>query len=120
MFHSRRLEFLKTAKQRLSESHSFVYKLDVDVAVVAGNIQRFFSTIFIVRQIALTFFDFCLNGKIVIASNNRSRNIPVFDGQGQGAAYIQIFKGNTPAIGRNIYASSHGQCGKGYILICRG
>ena len=47
MFHSRRLEFLKTAKQRLSESHSFVYKLDVDVAVVAGNIQRFFSTIFI-------------------------------------------------------------------------
>lgn len=47
--------------------------------LLLDTLSVFFSAVFIVRQIALTFFDFCLNGKIIIASYNRSRNISVFN-----------------------------------------
>lgn len=47
-----------TAKQRFSASESSVYKFDVDIAIVAGHIECFFSAIFMVRQITLALFDF--------------------------------------------------------------
>lgn len=48
----------KTAKQRFSELQLFVYKLNIDITVIARYIQRFFSAVFIVRQITFAFFDF--------------------------------------------------------------
>ena len=64
---------------RFPEYGLFVYKRNINIAVIAGHIERFFSTLF-VGQITLAFFDFCLNSKIVIASDNRSLNIPVLHG----------------------------------------
>lgn len=33
-----------------------IYKLNIDIAVIAGHSQRFFPAIFFVRQIAFPFF----------------------------------------------------------------
>ena len=46
------------AKQRFLETEGFVCKLNTNIAVIAGDIQYFFSAVFTSRQITLPFFIF--------------------------------------------------------------
>ncbi len=56
-----------------------IYKLNIDIAVIAGHSQRFFPAIFFVRQIAFPFFYFGLDRKIIITPYNRAGNISIFN-----------------------------------------
>ena len=64
-----------------SEMVLFACKFNADVAVVAGHVQRFFSAVFVLRQIAFPLFELGLNGEIVITSHYCACDIPVFHGQ---------------------------------------
>lgn len=44
----------------------------MDITVIARHIQSFFAAIFLLRQIAVPFFDAGANGKIIITSGHRT------------------------------------------------
>ena len=99
---------------------SAVYELDIYIAVIAGDIQRFLAAGFAVRQGAAAALYFALNSEVVIAAYNRAGNIPVLYVQRQAVPYAQVHEGDVASVGGNAYASVYGQGGECNILVRRG
>lgn len=73
-------------------------KFDMDISLIAGYMQLLFPIVRIFRHITLSFFDFRMNGEIVIASDDRAGNIPIFNGERHGFSDIQAVKSNISSV----------------------
>src|SRR5699024_182237 len=92
-------------------------KFNLDVAVVVGHVQRFGSAFLVSRQIAGSLFDLAGHGKVVVAAGDSSANVPVFRGQSQGAAHIQLLQYNVASVCRYGYVSGYRQGGEGDVFV---
>lgn len=87
------------------------------VAVVAVGGERFCAALFVERQVAVTFFDGALYGKVVHAARNGARDIPVFGFQVDRRADVHPFECDVPAVGIEMQAFGKGERGNRYVLV---